>query len=347
MSQSSEPLNEEPCPNCGVMLEVGGESFLATVRCPQCRQEVRVRHAAGAYRLLEVLGQGGSGRVYRARREGDSSDVALKILEKGSGDYEENLQLLRNEAACGASVNHPHVVTILGLEEDDEGARLVMELMEGGSLHEQIVSGERIAEERLLWIGLEILKALEAIHASGLVHRDLKPANILFSREGVAKLGDFGLARGREAIPVRQSHLFATPDYVAPEILEGSPGDLRSEFYSLGGCLYHAMTGKAPHVTEGLDLPDLVKVKSTKVRPDRAVTGNPITRELIGRMLDPDPGLRFQTCSDLELQFMSALKFLGSARGSWRSGNSRYRNGGGNSRSGEILRFLSRWMKNH
>ena len=344
MSQSYHTPNEEPCPSCGVLLEVGGEPFLATVRCPQCLQEVRVRHASGDYRLLEVLGQGGSGRVFRARKNGNDTDVALKVLEKESGNYEENLLLLRNEAACGRSVEHPHVVKILGLEEDEEGARLEMELMDGGSLHDLIVSGERVSEERLLWMGLEILKALEAIHASGLVHRDLKPANILFNAEGVSKLGDFGLARGREAQSLIQTHLLATPDYVAPEILEGSSGDLRSEFYSLGGCLYHAMAGRPPYETEGLELSDLRMIKVKPVRPDHSVIKNQQTRELIERMLAPDPKHRFQTCEDVERQFLIALKFLRSSGGVWRSANRKNRGRLRNPRAQGIFDFLFGWM---
>ena len=342
MSQPSPSRSQEPCPSCGVSLEVGGESFFATVRCPQCHDEVIVRRMAGPYFLVEVLGQGGSGKVFRARREGEA-DVALKVLDKESEDYHENLRLLRNEANCGRAVDHPNVVKVLDLEEDDEGARLIMELMEGGSLHDRIVSGDKIPERLVLQLGVEILKALEAIQELGMSHRDLKPANILFSAEGVAKLGDFGLARGHEAIPVSQSHLFATPDYVAPEILGGFQGDLRSEFYSLGGCLYHALAGKPPYDTEGLALSELQRIKATQVRMDEGTRTNQETRELIDRMMTPDPDFRFQTCADVELKLMSALKSLGSP-GLWRRGNRRSRSRNANPRSGGVLHFLFRWI---
>jgi serine/threonine protein kinase len=292
---------------------------------------------------MEVLGQGGAGRVFRARREGDAEDVALKVLERGSDDFEENVQLLRNEADCARLVDHPNVVKILDLEEDEEGARLVMELMEGGSLHDQIVSDSKISEVRVLWMGMEILKALEAVSVSGLVHCDLKPANILFSAEGISKLGDFGLARSKDAVSLHQAHLLATPDYVAPEILEGSTGDLRSEFYSLGGCLYHAVEGKPPYETEGLELSDLRKIKAQQVRMDRKTPVKQETRELIERMMAPDPDRRFQSCAELELKLLAALKSVGTPEGLWRNGKRRRGRRNGNAQSG-VFRLLFGWM---
>jgi serine/threonine-protein kinase len=225
--------------------------------------------------------------------------VALKVLEKSSPDYEEHLMLLRNESLFAQLVDHPSVVKVLALEEDEHGAHLMMEFMEGGSFHERIVSSDsqanhldRLDERSVLRIGMEILDALGAAEARGIVHRDLKPANILFTRGGRAKLGDFGLARSKEAEVVDQSHLFATPDYVAPEMLEGFPGDFRSDLYGLGCCLYHALASSSPYQTEGLSIPDLLALKLRPVSLS-GVTASPATRELLARMTDPDPQKRF------------------------------------------------------
>jgi serine/threonine protein kinase len=195
-------------------------------------------------------------------------------------------------------VDHPGVVQVLGLEEDESGARLVMEFMEGGSLHEWIDSSasskNRIPEEVVLKVGIEILSALEAAQWHGVVHRDLKPANILFTGEGRAKLGDFGLARADMSEQVEQAHLLATPDYVAPEVLAGSAGDFRSDLYGLGCCLFHAITTAPPYLTEGRHIGELRILKEQPI-PLSGIMASPPTKRLLARMTHPDPEKRFSS----------------------------------------------------
>jgi serine/threonine-protein kinase len=239
--------------------------------------------------------------------------VALKILEKNKEDYEELLHLMRNEAFCTRLANHPGIVKVIALEEDEHGARLVMELMEGGSLHDLIVSGLPITEERVLTTGLQIIDPLSAVVAAGMVHRDIKPANILFDSEGGGKLSDFGLACGTVALPVDRSHLLATPDYVAPEILNGFQGDLRSDLYSLGGCLYHVLTGAPPYLTEGLSTQDLQRIKSFPVEMgwwNRDPACSETTGKVISRMMDPNPEARYQSCAEVEIAMQQTLRSL-------------------------------------
>ena len=312
MSQTITSDAEEACPACGVMLDVGREALFSMVRCPRCRAEVRVRMRTGAFTLHEVLGQGGSGRVFRARDGRTDAEVALKVLEAGGSDYAEHLALLRNEAVCAGLIDHHRVVKVLGLEEEASGARLVMELMRGGSLHDLIVSEERIGEERVLRAGLEILKALAAGHAKGIVHRDIKPANILFGSTGGAKLGDYGLARSTAAGSPREAHLLATPDYVAPEMLGGSSGDFRCDLYSLGGSLHHALAGTPPYRTEGLRLEQLRILKQKPVRL-ASLRLSPATETLVKRMLDPDPAKRFGSHMELEKAIIHAMEGIGAA----------------------------------
>ena len=295
------------------MLDTAREPLFSMVRCPRCRSEVRIRRRIGPYELLEIAGQGGSGRVFRAQyttEDGAVSEVALKVLEKSSPDYEEHLMLLRNETVSAQLVDHPSVVKVLTLEEDDHGARLMMEFMEGGSLHERIVSPDtearRLDEASVLRIGVEILDALAAAESCGIVHRDLKPANILFTRDGSAKLGDFGLARSTATKPVDQSHLLATPDYVAPEMLEGFPGDIRSDLYGLGCCLFHALCSAPPYETEGLSIPELLTLKLRPIDLSR-VAVSPATRELLVRMTDPDPRKRFASHAQARSAIIASL----------------------------------------
>ena len=305
----------EVCPGCGVILDVADESRFALVRCPQCRAEVRVKSRVGPFLLQEVIGQGGSGRVFRAIRPVESSgeagpprteEVALKILERNHPDYGEHLSQLRNEAKCSRLIRHPRVVKVLSMTDDDSGATLALELMEGGSLHDLIVSNGALGEVRVLQVGLEILKALAAAHDKGIIHRDLKPANILLGASGGAKLGDFGLARSNAEKPVPEPHLLATPDYVAPEMLAGFYGDLRSDVYSLGGCLYHALLGVPPYRTDGLSIQELRTLKALPVSfGDRKISRS--TRSLIRRMSDPEPSRRFGSHGELESAILIAL----------------------------------------
>lgn len=307
MLQSHRSHEAEPCPECGVMLGVEGTALFSKVRCPGCLSEVTVRAVSGDFRLSGVLGYGGSGRVFRARRAGAAHDVALKVLEKGMKDYGEHLVLLRNEAAAAGMMEHPRVVRMLSLEEDDEGARLSMELMEGGSLHDLIDENGALGEEHALHLILEVLKGLSTAHAKGLVHRDLKPANILLTAAGDAKLGDFGLALSITSEPVAQDHLLATPDYVAPEILGSFRGDAVSDLYSLGGCLYHAVTGNPPYATDGLSIPDLtvLKARAVEIPPGKVSSG---TRAILARSLDPDPAKRFRSGAELEKALLAVLE---------------------------------------
>ena len=313
MSLAPPEQSEEPCPSCGVMLDTAGERSFSIVRCPRCHSEVRIKRKIGPYELMEIAGQGGSGRVFRAQfaAEGqEAGEVALKVLEKSAPDYEEHLVMLRNEEACARLLDHPGVVKVLNLEEDESGARLVMEFMGGGSLHERIALADsginRLDEGCVLRLGMEILDALAAAESRGIVHRDLKPANILFTDEGRAKLGDFGLARSIDAKPVAQAHLLATPDYVAPEMLEGFSGDVRSDIYGLGCCLYHALTFAPPYQTEGLSIPELLDLKSKPVSLS-GMDASPATRELLTRMTDPDPGKRFPSHAQARKEMLAAL----------------------------------------
>jgi eukaryotic-like serine/threonine-protein kinase len=202
------------------------------------------------------------------------------------------------------------VVRVLFLEEDDEGARLGMEWMRGGSLHDLIVSRGVLGESEALSIFLQVLKGLSAAHRLGIVHRDLKPANILLGESGGAKLGDFGLALSTRSKPVAQKDLLATPDYVSPEILGGFRGDQVSDLYSLGGCLFHALTGTPPQRTEGLALDKLRVLKSTA---PCIPSGHHLSREtklLLDGMLAPDPAHRVRSADVLESSMMAIIRTL-------------------------------------
>jgi len=310
MSHLTSSEQVEPCPECGLILEVTALALFALVKCPRCSCKVRVRRRVGRYELLGVLGQGGSSMVFRARVHDESGgEIALKVLEKKTPGYEESLMHLRNEVEYARQVDHPKVVKVIDFEETSDGAWLVMEIMEGGSLHDLIATRSKFSEEGLLETGLEILKALSAAYTKGIVHRDLKPANILFASSGSAKLADFGLACHLSSKSALRGDIMATPDYVAPEIISGKAWDFRSDLYGLGGCLYHAITGRPPHNTEGETLQQLRVIKRHIVTLcAKQWRLHPQTATLINRMLLPDPENRFSSYDELESHFLSALQ---------------------------------------
>jgi len=159
-----------------------------------------VGRTLGHYRIIEPLGAGGMGEVYRAHDTALKRDVAIKVLPEALSADVERLVRLEREAQLLAALNHPNIATIYGLEEakaeDGTSARyLVMELIEGESLAETLSRG-RIEVERALGIARQIAEALEAAHAKGIIHRDLKPGNVVITPEGQAKVLDFGLAKG-------------------------------------------------------------------------------------------------------------------------------------------------------
>lgn len=311
MSLPPAHSDHEECPGCGLVLDVAQERAFSLVRCPRCRSDVRVKTRLSGYVLRDLLGEGGSGRVFLAEDTSTGERIAIKLLERMTPDYEGHLALMRNEAECARLIDHPRVVRVLGFGETPEGAILPMELMDGGSLHDLITGGAPLAEGRVLAIGLQIIKALSASHDRGFIHRDIKPANILLAATGGAKLGDFGLARGKNSKPVPERHLLATPDYVAPEVLGRSRGDFRSDIYSLGSSLFHALAAKPPYATDGLSIPELSNLKKlpVKIERRRGDLSRP-TRTLVNRMIAPEPAARFASYTALEQAFLDALHAL-------------------------------------
>jgi serine/threonine protein kinase len=330
---SPQPLTES-CPLCGVELDVSQFGLFSLVRCPGCSSEIRVRIRAGSFILSDLLARGGAGSVYRAvpvsgklrvRRPGffgalglnwhTYREVALKVIEPGVADHEEQLSQLRNEVRCSRRVHCDRVVKVLRYEEDGEGARMAMELMPGGSLHDMVASERMLDERWLITTALDVIEALEEVSRRGMFHGDLKPANILFEDSGRAKLSDFGLAGFRRGHDGSSLGLHATPDYVAPEILEGGRGDFCSDLYGLGGCLHYGLTGHPPLATDGLALDELRELKRKAVRiPPTRTDVTPDTVALVNRMMEPDPARRFRTPREAREALLKAWDSMPASR---------------------------------
>ena len=210
----------------------------------------------GPYQIINPLGAGGMGEVYRARDSRLGRDVAIKILPKEMSADPARKQRFEREAKTISSLNHPNICTLHDVGSQDGVDYLVMECVEGETLAKRLEKGP-LPLEQVLKIGQEIAGALDGAHRSGVVHRDLKPGNVMLTATG-AKLLDFGLAKESSSLataatltaviptsPVTQEGMIVgTFQYMSPEQIEGKELDRRSDIFSLGAVLYEMLTGK-------------------------------------------------------------------------------------------------------
>ena len=307
MATESRASTLQTCPACGASLDTSEAEPLARVECPNCGEKVRAERMFDHFLIVETVGVGGMGTVYKARDTLLDRFVALKLLRKDlEGGVDETA--LRQEARMAASVNHPNIVQVFSSGTDHGQFYLVMELVEHGSLDDFIEQQTRLPEEQVLEAGIQTAKGLRAAYGKGLIHRDVKPANILFADEHMAKIGDFGLAGiAAEA----RGEIWGTPYYVAPERLNYQPEDFRSDIYSLGATLFHALAGKAPIEGETNSAgelralkqqPSLLSVVAPEVSAD--------TARVLQRMIAPEPAQRFSSYDELVTELERSYKKL-------------------------------------
>ena len=252
------------------------------------------------------------GAVYKARDTQLDRFVALKLLRAELEAESEYAQQLQREARVTASVNHPNVIQVYSSGTDHDKFYLVMELVDQGSLEDLMVQHERVSEEQVLETGIQVAKGLSAAYAKDLIHRDVKPANILYADEHTAKIGDFGLAgvaAGKEAQSM--GAIWGTPYYVAPERLNNEAEDFRSDIYSLGATLYHAIAGKPPFEGETNSAAELRDLKSNPV--DLRIAAPDVskkTAQIINKMIAPDAAARYGSYDEVVAQLEKAYRTL-------------------------------------
>ena len=201
----------------------------------------------GRYRLIELLGQGGMATVYRARDSQLERDVAVKLLRPEYGRDPDFFARFRQEAQSAASLNHPSVVAVYDYGTDEAGPYIVMELVDGEDLASIIRRSGPLPPRQAARLAAEIGRAIAAAHDNGLIHRDIKPGNVLVTREGRAKVTDFGIARAlAEAQFTLPGTTIGSVHYFSPEQARGEPAGPPSDIYSLGIVLYELLTGRRP-----------------------------------------------------------------------------------------------------
>jgi hypothetical protein len=307
---ASEPA-AQACPSCGTTVDTTAAEPLARIACPTCGKKIRVERTFDHFVLVETLGVGGMGTVYKARDMQLDRFVALKLLRRDLGGEEDYKDRLQQEARIAAAVSHPYVIQVFDSGTDHGQFYVVMELVDHGSLDDLMALQPRLPEQRVLEIGIQVAKGLRAAHRRGLIHRDVKPANILFVDEHAAKIGDFGLASTATQRWGTGGVVWGTPEYVAPERLNNDPEDFRSDIYSLGATLFHAIAGKPPIETSTNSSTALLESKQQPLdlqtaAPDVSVA----TVEVLQRMLAADPAQRFSSYDDLVVDLERAWRAL-------------------------------------
>jgi eukaryotic-like serine/threonine-protein kinase len=262
----------------------------------------------GAYEVVALVGAGGMGEVWRARDTRLGRDAALKLLPEGFAQDPERHARFEREAKVLASLNHPHIATLYGLEHLEGQHALVMELVEGEGLNERIARGPLPVDEAVR-IAVQIAEALEAAHEKGIVHRDLKPANVKVRPDGVVKVLDFGLAKAWEepaegsdpghsptvtGVYTRVGVILGTAAYMSPEQARGRPVDKRADIWAFGCVLYEMLAGVAAF--RGETVPDVMAAIVARDPDWRALPAAlpEGVRRVLGRCLDRDPTRRLR-----------------------------------------------------
>jgi serine/threonine protein kinase len=273
------------------------------------------------YEITSQLGKGGMGEVYRAKDQTLGRDVAIKVLPEEFAKDADRVARFQREAKLLASLNHPNIASIYGLEESEGTHFLVLELIEGDTLAYQIKKGSIPVEESLK-LALQIAEALEAAHEKGVIHRDLKPANIKVTPDGKVKVLDFGLAKafaGDQAevnlshsptlsdMATQQGLILGTAAYMSPEQARGKPVDKRTDIWAFGCVLYEMLTGKAAF--QGEDVTEiLAAVVKSGVNLDLLPANiHPRVREVITRCLQKDQRRRYSGISDVQYEIEQVL----------------------------------------
>ena len=274
----------------------------------------------GHYDVTALIGEGGMGQVYRAIDTQLGRDVALKILPDAFAADPDRLARFQREAQVLASLNHPGIAAIYGIEKSEATQALVLELVEGPTLADRIAKGP-IPLDEALPIAKQIAEALEAAHEAGVIHRDLKPANIKVREDGTVKVLDFGLAKALDTAPAgdpsqsptltaaatQMGVIMGTAAYMSPEQARGKPVDKRTDIWAFGVVLYEMLAGARPFQGEDVSL-TLASVMKSDVDVRTLLEVPDTLRRVLDRCLQKDPRERIRDIGDVRLALKGAFE---------------------------------------
>ncbi|OJH34087.1 serine/threonine-protein kinase [Cystobacter ferrugineus] len=312
------------CPSCGT------ETGDASNYCPSCgatltrgdQDEYIGRTLARKYKVEALIGEGGMGKVYRARQEALDKLVVLKVLRRSLLNDERTVARFKREAKAASRLNHPNSISILDFGQAEDGALFIaMEFVPGQDLHTVLSKEGPLSEPRIVRIVGQVLSALNDAHGAGVIHRDLKPENIMVEQRrnepDCVKVLDFGIAKiqdgGNDDGPAltRTGFVCGTPEYMSPEQARGSSLDHRSDLYAVGVILYQLVTGRLPFESDtavGFATKHLTEepVAPSRRRPDVRVS--PGMERLIMRALSKSPDDRPQDAEAFRAELLAVVQ---------------------------------------
>lgn len=284
----------------GDLIKVGETLF--TFQSEEASSTTLAGQRIGGYRILERLGRGGMGTVYKAEQIDLQRLVALKVISEEHTKDKDFIELFIHEARAAARLNHPNIVQVYDVKRHNDIYYFSMEYVSGGSVQEILNKQRRIpVDQAVRWI-LDAARGLDYAHKKGIVHRDVKPDNLMISETGMVKIGDMGLARGlnEKVGPQEETSVIGTPHYIAPEQVLGRPADFRSDIYSLGATAYRMLAGVTPF--QAPSVRDLVNKKVREDAPSVREFNPDVPEELariVTRMMERDPDKRYQTMAEV------------------------------------------------
>jgi serine/threonine protein kinase len=307
-----KPLKMVECGACRVKIFIPSDlQPFESIPCTKCGHPVLMPMTFRQFELRSIIASGGMGTVYRAWDLMLHREVAVKMLKREMAEDEEVLQSFYREARASASLNHTNIIHIYTFDEFEGQPYLVMELADTDSLDKQIDREGRVPELRVLDVAIKIASALDTALKRNLLHRDIKPGNILFNADGEPKLVDFGLAREAEDESADQSVIWGTPYYVAPEKIRRERENFHSDMYSLGGTLYHAITGHVPFEAPTVEEVISAHVNTPLTPPIDVVPEiSQATSDALMIALAKNPHERFRTYDEFIMAFEAARSQL-------------------------------------
>ena len=301
------PADRKFCDACGERLSEAPASRTPT---PAPSPALPASFAGGRYQVKRFLGEGGRKRVYLAHDTKLDSDVAIAVIKTEGLDSDSLTRIRREAQAMGRLRDHPHIVTVHDIGDEDDHPYIVSQFMAGGDLEGLLQQAEshRLPIDHAVRIANEVRQALEHAHGRGIIHRDLKPGNIWLTEDGTAKLGDFGLAMAVDRSRVTQAGMMlGTVAYMPPEQALGRAADARSDLYSLGCVLYEMVTGRPPFLGDDSVAIISQHINTAPVAPSWHNPEVPRALEaLIMRLLAKDPDERPESAATV-VEAMSAI----------------------------------------
>src|SRR5277367_2059016 len=300
------------CGRCKAKTFISGDlAPFATQECKKCGHPLMLPVMLRNFELRTIIASGGMGTVYTALDTRLQRQVALKMMKREMAADPEIMQAFYREARAGASLNHTNIIHIYSFDEFEDQPYLVMELANNGSLDNRIETEGAVPELDVLDVGIKMASALAAALKHNLLHRDIKPGNILYNHEGEPKLIDFGLVRAAETDNAYEEHVYGTVYYVAPEKIQRRGEDFHSDMYSLGGTLYHALTGHVPFEAPTVDEVVAAHVHTPLTPPNQVVPEiTDLTSNALVQAMAKSPADRFATYDEMQMALETARSQL-------------------------------------